>query len=270
MTNAIPAAQIKKRQQETWSSGDYGKIAWLTSPLADVLCEAVDVRPGSTVLDVATGTGHVALAAARRFCHATGVDYVPALLEEARARAAAEGLAVEFREGDAENLPFGDDSFDCVLSLVGVMFTADHQRAAGEFVRVCRPGGRVGMVSWTPTGFVGEMLKAVSGHAPPPAGALPPTRWGTEEALRELLGAGVDELTCTTATVTQRFPSPEFFADFFLEHYGPTLKAAERLSEEGRRAFRDDLVALAAASNRANDGTLLSDWEYLLAFARKA
>lgn len=266
-TTAAPLEEIKRRQQETWSSGSYGKIAWLTVPLADLLCEAVDLRAGSAVLDVATGTGHVALAAARRFCPTTGVDYVPALLEEARSRAAAEGLAVEFREADAEQLPFADGAFDYVLSAIGVMFTADHQRAADELVRVCRPGGRIGLLSWTPTGFIGEMLAVVGRHAPPPAGAQPPTRWGREEVLRELLGAGVGGLAWTTGTVTQRFPSPDAFADFFLTHYGPTLKAAQRLDGDGRRALRDDLVALAARSNRATDGTLVSDWEYLTAVA---
>jgi SAM-dependent methyltransferase len=267
---ALNLDDLKKRQHQTWSSGDYSKIAWLTVPLGDALCEAVDLRAGSTVLDVATGTGHVALTAARRFGDVTGIDYVPALLGVARTRAAAEGLAVEFQEADAEDLPFPTDSFDYVLSAIGVMFTADHDKAASELVRVCRPGGRIGLANWTPTGFVGRMLKVVSSHVPPPPGAKPPARWGTEDAIRELLGSDVDELTCTTAAVTQRLPSPEFFADFFLQHYGPTLKAFERLQEDGRRALRDDLIALAAESNRATDGTLVCDWEYLVTVARKA
>jgi ubiquinone/menaquinone biosynthesis C-methylase UbiE len=151
---------LKARQRATWTSGDYRKIAWLTVPLAETLCEAVDLRPGSTVLDVATGTGHVALAAARRFCQATGIDYAPALVEAARARAEAEALAVTFREADAENLPFADGAFDYVLSAIGVMFTANHQRAADEMIRVCKPGGRIGLASWTPTGFIGRLLHA--------------------------------------------------------------------------------------------------------------
>lgn len=268
-TATTPFEEIKKGQQQVWSSGSYGKIAWLTVPLADVLCEAVDLRAGATVLDVATGTGHVALAAARRFCQVTGVDYVPALLAEARRRADAEGLQIEFREGDAENLPLPDGSFDYVLSAIGVMFTADHQQAARELLRVCRPGGRIGMVNWTPTGFVGQLLRTVSGHAPPPAGALPPTRWGDADTVRELLGAGVADLTCTTGSVSMRFPSPEAFVDFFLTHYGPTLKASQRLDEAGRRALRDDLVALAAGSNEATDGSLRSSWEYLVTTARR-
>ena len=270
MTTALSLEELKTRQQKTWSSGDYGKIAWLTVPLADALCEAAGLRPGSAVLDVATGTGHVALAAARRFCAATGIDYVPALLAEARARAGAENLPVEFREADAEELPFADASFDYVLSALGVMFTADHQRAAGELVRVCRSGGVVGLANWTPAGFVGQMLKLVGRHVPPPPGAQPPTRWGTEEGIRELLGAGAAELAFATASARMRFPSPEFFADFFLNNYGPTFKASEALTDEGRRAFRDDMIALATVSNDATDGTLVNDWEFLIAVAAKA
>ena len=190
MTTALSFEEVKTRQQKTWSSGDYGKVAWITVPLAEALCDAVGLRPGSAVLDVATGTGHVALAAARRFCAVTGVDYVPALLQEARARAGAEHLQVQFGEGDAEELPCADGSFDYVLSAIGVMFTADHQRAADELLRVCRGGGVVGLANWTPAGFIGQMLKLVGRHVPPPPGVRPPTRWGTEDGIRELLGAG--------------------------------------------------------------------------------
>lgn len=261
--------QVKEKQQATWSSGDYGRIAWLTAPLGDALCEAIDLPPGSRVLDVATGTGHVALAAARRFCEATGVDYVPALVEIAGRRAEAEDLEVEFREGDAEQLPFDDGAFDYVLSAIGVMFTADHGRAARELARVCRPGGTIGVVSWTPSGFVGQMLKAVATHVPPPSGVQPPPRWGTEEYVRELLGDDVGEISFGTDTIAMRFPSPEFYADFFIEHYGPTRKASEALDEEGRAAFREDLVELARRTNRAGDEVATIDWEYLTAVARR-
>lgn len=270
MTAATDLDQLKTKQQKMWSSGDYGKVAWLTVPLADTLCEAVDLRAGSTVLDIATGTGHVAMAAARRFCHTTGIDYVPALVETARMRAAAEGLDIQFREGDAENLPVPDDSFDYVLSAIGVMFTADHTRAARELVRVCKRGGRIGLASWTPTGFIGRMLGIVGKYATPPPGAQPPIRWGSEDILPELLGEGAAALTYSTETVTQRFRSPEHFADFFLTEYGPTLKASELLSDDANAAFRSDLIALATLSNRATDGTFVSDWEYLVAVATKA
>ena len=177
---------------------------------------------------------------------------------------------MQFREADAEELPYADTSFDYVLSAIGVMFTADHQRAADELLRVCRRGGVVGLANWTPGGFVGQMLKLVGRHVPPPPGVRPPTRWGTEEGVRELFGVGTAELAFTTVSVTQRFPSPEFFADFFLNYYGPTFKASEALTPEGRSAFRDDLIALATASNRATDGTLVNDWEFLVTVATKA
>jgi SAM-dependent methyltransferase len=270
MTGTTTFDDIKAKQQQTWSSGDYTRVAWLTVPVAEQLVETVGLRPGSRVLDVATGTGHAAIAAARQFCRVTGIDYVPALLVTAERRAAAEGLTVEFAEADAERLPFPDGSFDTVLSSIGVMFTADHARAADELVRVCRPGGRLGIASWTPTGFIGRLLATVGSHAAPPPGARPPTRWGTEDGIRDLLGDHVTGLTFHTATVTQRFPTPDFFADFFLTHYGPTRKAAERLTPHGREAFRADLTALAAAANHATDGTLAVDWEYLIAVARKA
>ena len=270
MTTALSLEEVKERQQKTWSSGDYGKIAWITVPLADVLCEAADLRSSSAVLDVATGTGHVALAAARRFCTVTGIDYVPDMLQQARARASTEDLAVEFAEADAEELPYPDASFDYVLSAIGVMFTADHQRAADELLRVCRSGGKIGLANWTPDGFVGQMLKLVGRHVPPPPGVRPPTRWGSEAGIRDLLAAGTADLACTTVSVRQRFPSPEFFAGFFLENYGPTRKASEALTSEGRHAFRDDLINLATASNHATDGTLVNDWEYLVTIATKA
>ncbi|TKG72786.1 class I SAM-dependent methyltransferase [Prauserella endophytica] len=269
MTTTTPFADIKTKQQKIWSSGDYGKIAWLTVPLAETLCAVVDPRPGAKVLDVATGTGHVAITAARRFCDVTGIDYVPALVAAAQRRAQAEDLEIDFREADAEDLPFAENSFDYVLSAIGVMFTADHQKAADELVRVCRPGGRIGLANWTPTGFVGELLKTVTRHVPPPPGALPPTRWGTEEAVTELLGGRVTDLTFTTASARQRFPSADFFADFFLTHYGPTYAAAQRLDEQGRATFRADLVDLGNRANVASDGTVAADWEYRVAVAAK-
>ncbi|RNL85888.1 class I SAM-dependent methyltransferase [Halostreptopolyspora alba] len=270
MTETTLLAELKAKQQQTWSSGDYAKIAWLTVPLADVLCDAVDLRPGARVLDVATGTGHVALAAARRFCEVTGIDYVPALVEVARRRADTEGIPVDFREADAEALPFPDGTFDYVLSALGVMFTADHQRAADELVRVCAPGGRIGLVSWTPTGFVGELLTTVGRHAAPPPGAQPPSRWGSEETLRELFGERISALECETRVITERFVSPEQFADFFVTYYGPTYKVAQRLDDAGARAFHRDLAALAASASRTDDGTVVCDWEYLVAVGTKS
>lgn len=260
---------LKGVHHQTWSSGDYPSIAWITVPLADELVAAVDLVPGSSVLDVATGTGHVAIVAARVFCSTSGIDYVSALVDTAVRRAQAEGLDIAFEVGDAEALPYESDRFDYVLSAIGTMFTADHRRAADEMARVCRPGGRIGMANWTPSGFVGRMLQTVGRYVTPPAGAQPPTRWGDPQGIAELFGGQVDELHTWTTAVRQRFLSTEHYADFFLTKYGPTLKAAAKLDQAQRGAFRADLVALAEEFNLASDGTFVSDWEYLVVSARK-
>ena len=264
-----PLGELKAKQQQIWSSGDYGRIAWITVPLATHLCEAVDPRPGSSVLDVACGTGHVAIDAARRFCRATGIDYVPELVEIARRRASAEGLSVDFSVADAEELPFEDDSFDHVLSAIGVMFTADHARAASELVRVCRPGGRIGLASWTAEGFIGRLLKTVGAHVPPPPAALPPTRWGSEEVVAELLGGSVHDVSSSTAVARPRFDSTGAFADFLLTNYGPTVAAAGRLDDHGRTALRRDIMSLADQANHATDGTFVTDWQFRTVTATK-
>lgn len=260
--STTPLEELKAKQHQIWSNGDYGKIAWLTVPLAGNLLAATQLRPGSSVLDVACGTGHVAIEAARAFCDVTGIDYVAELVETARARAAAEALPIVFREADAEDLPFEEGSFDYVVSAIGVMFTADHERAAAELVRVCRPGGTIGLANWTAEGFIGKVLKTVGAHVPPPAVALPPTRWGNEQVVRELLGDDVTDVQSRTHVVTQRFLSPEGFADFMLTYYGPTYTAAQKLDDQARAAFRADLVALAKDTNQATDGTCVVDWEY--------
>jgi ubiquinone/menaquinone biosynthesis C-methylase UbiE len=271
-----PATQIlksgqttKTRQEQVWGSGDYRKVAKITVPLAHELVGAVEPRPGSTLLDVATGTGHVALEAARQDCVVTAVDLIPEWADVARRRAEAEGLDVDVRVADAERLPFADDAFDAVVSAIGVMFAADQERAADELVRVCRAGGRIGVASWTPDGFVGQMLKAVGRHLPPPPGAVSPLRWGTEDGVSRLLGPRVHDLAVHTATVAPRFGSPEEFADFFLVNYGPTFVAASALDDDGRAALRDDLVQLGHQSNRTHDDTFVSDWEYLVVTAVK-
>jgi ubiquinone/menaquinone biosynthesis C-methylase UbiE len=260
---------LRDKQQKVWSSGDYNRIAALTVPVSEHLVEHMEVAPESRVLDVATGTGHVALAAARRSAQATGIDYVPELIDIARRRAAAEELTVELAVGDAEDLPYADASFDFVLSAIGVMFAADHQRAARELVRVCRPGGRIGVASWTPEGFVGGMLGAVGRHVSPPPGAQPPTRWGVEAVVAELLGDEVVDVESVTATVCQRFASAEAYADLFLTYYGPTFAAASRLDDEGRAAFRDDLVALARSFDRGTGDGVVLDWEYRIVTATR-
>jgi ubiquinone/menaquinone biosynthesis C-methylase UbiE len=272
MTQSSPSAtltELRDKQQRVWSSGDYNKIAAITVPVSEFLVEHVGVMPGTRVLDVATGTGHAALAAARRGAVVTGIDYVPALLDIARRRTAAEDLEADFAEADAERLPYDDGSFDVVVSAIGVMFSADHQRAADELVRVTRPGGRIAVASWTPDGFVGGMLAAVGRHVAPPPGAQRPTLWGEEAVVAELLGSAVSDVRSVTTVATQRFTDAEAFADLFLEYYGPTYAAAGRLDPERRAAFRSDLVALAEGFDRGTDSGVVLDWEYRVVTATK-
>lgn len=243
----IPApdlAQVKQRQRQMWASGDFHAVAMLIQPVADQLCHAVDLQAGWRVLDVATGSGNAAIAAARCGCDVVGVDYVPSLLERGRRRVEAEGVSVALLEGDAEALPFPDRSFDAVLSVYGSMFAPDHVQAASELARVARPGGRIGLATWTPDGFIGEMLKVVASHVPPAPGVASPLLWGTERYLRELFGGEIDALTSTERTFTFRFRSAEEFVDYFRTYYGPTLKAFEAVGDEGADALFADLTEL--------------------------
>jgi SAM-dependent methyltransferase len=264
-TNAVQPdlAAVKQRQQQTWASADYAAVAAMIVPMAEGLAQNAGLRAGDRVLDVATGSGNAALAAARCGCEVTGIDYVPALLERARARAAAEGLEIEFAEGDAEHLAFPDASFDAVLSCLGVMFTPDQERAAAELVRVCRPGGTIGLVNWTPAGFIGQLLRTVGKHVPPPAGVRPPPQWGTEERLRELLGDAVSRLDIQRRTYVFRFRSPDDFASFFRDNYGPVHKAFAALDAPGRERFYDDLTALAREHDREEGPSVAMPAEYL-------
>lgn len=262
-TQPLDLVAVKHRQQQAWVSGDYAAVAARIVPMAERLVEAADLQAGATVLDVATGSGNAALAAARAGCVVTGIDYVPELLERGRARAAAEGLAVDFAEGDAEELAFGDASFDAVLSCVGVMFTPNQERAAAELVRVCRPGGTIALANWTPGSFVGEMFRTVGKHVPPPPGLRPPGQWGTEERLAELLGGAVTDLRVTPRVFTFRFRSAAEFADFFRDNYGPVLKASQALDEPGRQAFHDDLTALARSRDVGPGTSVALPSEYL-------
>jgi ubiquinone/menaquinone biosynthesis C-methylase UbiE len=261
---------LRAKQQQVWSSGDYNKIAAITVPVAEHLVDHAAVTPGERVLDVATGTGHVALAAARRSATVSGIDYVPSLIDIARRRADAEQLSVDLRVADAESLPYDDGSFDVVLSSIGVMFAADHARAAAELVRVTRSGGRIALASWTPDGFVGGILAAVGRHVAPPAGAQPATRWGVEQVVADLLGDEVHRLTSTVANVRQRFARPEDFADLFLTYYGPTYAAAGRLDDAGRQSLRHDLVELARTFDEDPDADgVTTDWQYRLVTATR-
>jgi ubiquinone/menaquinone biosynthesis C-methylase UbiE len=235
---------IKSKQQATWASGDFSRVAALIVYPAEQLLEAVNPQAGWRTLDVATGSGNAAIAAARRRCRAVGADYVPALIERGRIRAAAEHLDVEFVEGDAEKLPFPDASFDAVTSIYGAMFAPDHAKAAAEIARVCKPGGVIGLASWTPGGFVGEMFRITSRALPPNPALTPPVRWGEEAYLRELFGPAVKSLKSTTRTMVFRYPSSEENVAFMRTYFGPTLKAFEALSPEKRIELEKEMVAL--------------------------
>jgi SAM-dependent methyltransferase len=255
-------ASIKANQQATWASGDYAVIGTSLQIIGERLCETVDLSAGWRVLDVAAGNGNAALAAARRGCEVTAIDYVPGLLDGARRRAQADGISLTTKVADAEDLPFQDASFDAVLSTVGVMFTPDPTRAATELCRVVRPGGRIGLANWTPEGFVGQMFKIVGQHAPPPAGVPSPLQWGTGAGLEALLGTDCS-LDITRQTFSFRFRSADDYYETFTTFYGPALKAHTVLDEAGRTSLRRQLVDLANHHNRDTHGALTIDAEYL-------
>jgi ubiquinone/menaquinone biosynthesis C-methylase UbiE len=256
-------ASIKARQHSAWSSGDYALVGATLQIVGETLCEALDLRAGQKVLDVAAGNGNVSLAAARRWCDVTSTDYVPALLARGKARAEADGLAITFREADAEDLPFNDGSFDVVVSTYGVMFTPDQDKAASELMRVCRPGGKIGLANWTPQGFIGQMFKVMGQYAPPPAGAKSPLLWGTRGRLAELFGAAAASINAEPRDFMFRYRSAKHFIDVFKTYYGPVHKAFGALDDGKRKALSADLEALLTSFNRAEDGTIVVPGEYL-------
>jgi SAM-dependent methyltransferase len=264
---------LKRTHRATWAAGDYAAVAEVIdeAPPRDLLAR-VDLRPGDRVLDVAAGTGNVALRAAAAGAQVVGLDLTPELFDTARRRAARAGVAVDWVEGDAEELPFEDESFDHVLSAFGVQFAPRHEIAASELVRVCRPGGQIGVVNWTPEGQVGELLKIVGRHLPPPPGyASPPPLWGSEEHVRGLFADAPITLSFARGLNPWRFDSPEHYVVFMETHYGPAVKARERLTAEGRwEECRDEILAMAERRNEAADGSLLMLAEYLVAVGRKA
>lgn len=253
---------VKEKQHATWSSGDYAVIGTTLQLMGEQLCEAVDVSAGWKVLDVAAGNGNAALAAARRGCEVVATDYVEGLLGRARRRADADGLTLTTKVADAEDLPFADGTFDAVLSTVGVMFTPDPRRAAGQLVRVVRPGGRIGLANWTPEGFVGQMFRIVGQHVPPPAGVPSPLQWGTGAGVEAFLGSECD-LEVTRRSFTFRYRSAHDYFETFSAFYGPLVKALAALGQTGQASLRDQLVALAEDHNRNENDALTIDSEYL-------
>jgi ubiquinone/menaquinone biosynthesis C-methylase UbiE len=263
LTPQVDLQALKARQQGAWSSGDYAIVGTTLQIVGEELCEALDLRSGQKVLDVAAGNGNATLAAARRWCEVVSTDYVPGLLERGQMRATAEGLSVVFKEADAEALPFADATFDAVISTFGVMFTPNQDKAASELLRVCRSGGKIGMANWTPDGFIGQLFKTLGKHLPPPAGAKSPALWGTKARLTEMFGTSATSIKAESRNFTFRYRSPEHFLDIFKTYYGPTLKAFAALDEANQRGLANDLLALIGRMNRAEDGTMVLPSEYL-------
>lgn len=256
-------AAIKAKQQATWASGDFGVIGTTLQIVGETLCEAVDLRAGSRVLDVCAGNGNSSLAAARRWAQVTSTDYVPALLDDGRRRALGDRLAITFQEADVEALPFADASFDVVLSSFGVMFAPNHERSAAELARVCRSGGRIGLANWTPRGFIGRLFGVIGRHVPPPAGLTPPARWGTPEYLDTLFAAHASEIRTTPREFAFRYRSPQHWVDVFRAWYGPTHKAFAALPPDGQARLEADILDLLDEFNVSGDETLVVPSEYL-------
>ncbi len=260
---AVDLAAVKTRQQAAWSTGNYAVVGTTLQIVGENLCEALDLRAGSRVLDVAAGNGNATLAAARRWCEVTSTDYVTSLLESGRARAQAEGHEIHFQEADAEQLPFTDASFDVVMSTFGVMFTPDQDKAARELLRVCKPGGKIGLANWTPESFVGQIFKTIGKYIPPPAGVKSPALWGSRARLEELFGAEAKTIHANSREFVFRYRSPEHWLEVFRTYYGPMNKAFAALEGERREAFTCEVMALIESGNRAEDGTLVLPSEYL-------
>jgi len=259
----IDLSAVKTRQQAAWSAGNYAVVGTTLQIVGENLCEALDLRSGARVLDVAAGNGNATLAAARRWCEVTSTDYVPALLEAGRVRAQAEGHTIKFQEADAENLPFPDASFDVVMSTFGVMFTPNQEQAASELARVCKPRGRIGLANWTPESFIGQVFKTIGKYIPPAPGVRSPALWGTTAALDTLFGETARAIHTATRQFTFRYHSPAHFLEIFRTYYGPMNKAFAALDAEKQAAFEQDLLALIGSRNRSGDGTLVLPSEYL-------
>lgn len=254
---------IKAKQQATWASGDFAVIGTTLQIVGETLCEAVDLRSGSRVLDVAAGNGNCSLAAARRWADVVSTDYVPSLLADGRRRAQAERLAIEFQEADVERLPFVSETFDVVLSSFGVMFAPNHSRSALEMVRVCKPGGKIGLANWTPAGFIGQLFKVVGKYVPPPAALTPPSRWGTDDHLAALFQTSATTIETAKRNFTFRYRSPEHWVEVFRTLYGPVHKAFGALPAEGQKLLERDILSLIEAFNVSGDGTVVIPAEYL-------
>ena len=254
---------LKHRQQTAWASGDYSVIGTTLQIVGESLAEACDLRADEQVLDVAAGNGNASLAAARRWCRVTSTDYVSELLERSAQRARAENLDIRFQTADAEALPFEDASYDVVLSTFGVMFTPNQEKSAAEMIRVCRPGGRIGMANWTPEGFIGQVFKTLGRHLPPPPGVTPPSMWGVEAHLASLFSTSKSSIRVKPLMFNFRYRSAAHFIEVFRTWYGPVHKAFAALPPESAAALERDLTQLLNHMNRAGEQSLIVPSEYL-------
>lgn len=260
---SVDYAAVTGRQQQVWGMGDYGRVGSLLSWLGESLVRELDIHSGERVLDVAAGNGNASLPALRRFAEVLATDYVGELLDQARRRAAVDGFDLQTQVADAQALPFADGEFDVVMSTIGAMFAPDRQAVARELLRVCRPGGRIGLANWTPDSMVGDMFRVVGSRVPPPQGVQPAVAWGSEEVVTELLGGGCAELSMNRRTCAMRFPSPQAYLEYFRTWYGPTVAAFAAVGDEGRSELEAELIEMFASHNLADDGTLAMDVAYL-------
>lgn len=260
---------IKEKQQATWGSGDYGRIGVTLQITGEQLCESMDLRSGESVLDIAGGNGNATLAAARRFCSVVSTDYVESLLEQSKHRADAEGLDIHYQYADAENLPFENGSFDNVVSTLGVMFAPNQAKSAAELIRVCKPGGKIGMVNWTPEGFVGRVFKLIGSYIAPPAGIKSPALWGTRDFIDTHFGSSAEQITYRTREFNFRYRTPQHWVDLFRSYYGPVHKAFSALDSEKAASLEQDLLTLISEFNRDQRGGMIAPSEYLEVVVQK-
>jgi SAM-dependent methyltransferase len=260
---SVDLAAVKARQRTAWSTGDYAVVGTTLQIVGENLCEALDLRSGTRVLDVAAGNGNGSLAAARRWCDVTSTDYVPSLLESGRLRARAEGHSIAFQEADAENLPFADATFDAVLSTFGVMFTPNQDKAAAELLRVCKPGAKIGLANWTPASFIGQLFATIGKYIPPAPGVKSPALWGTRQRLDELFGDSARQIRATSREFVFRYHSPAHWVEVFRTYYGPMNRTFQALDVGAQAAFTKDLLNLIGSRNRSGDATLVLPSEYL-------
>jgi len=265
----IDFAMVKGRQQAAWSSGNYATVGTTLQIVGENLCEAIDLRSNQRVLDVAAGNGNATLAAARRFADVTSTDYVGTLLDQGKKRAEAEGLAVTFQQADAEKLPFPDGSFDVVLSTFGVMFTPDQAKAAKELLRICKPGGKIGLANWTPEGFIGRLFKIIGKYVPPAPGVASPLLWGQPAHLKQLFGKDAS-VAGEAKNFVFRYKSPTHWVEFFRTYYGPVLKAFAAVDAAKQKTLEADILTLIGEFNAAKDGTAVIPSEYLEVVVTKA